>query len=171
MSYGSILSSSGQIQAQYLPTGGAPSHPYVENPMVANLDCGGFQLSDVGIYAPSSTVTYTQAGGLVTSPQGPVAQPLDAGLYYMTVNIKYPSVGALPADLYYDVRNQAGSIIVVQNIITAAQQTTLDANCSVSHIFQVPISYSAYINFDGIINGAINLGNTGALSMVLTKIF
>jgi hypothetical protein len=168
MSVSQILNANGVISNQYLPANPDP-HPYVENPMVENLDCGGFQLSNVGTYA--STLSFTQTGGPVGSPPAPVAQPLAPGLYYMTVNLKLFGAGATPADFYYDVRNQAGSVQMVQNIITADQQTTLGYNCSVSHIFQVPASYSAYINYTGTLSGALDLGASGAVSIVLTKIF
>ena len=43
------------ISSQYLPTGGAPTHPYVENPMVQPLDGGNQAISNVATITITST--------------------------------------------------------------------------------------------------------------------
>lgn len=57
MSYANILSSSGTIAPQYLPTGPAPAHPYVENPFQETVDGGNQNLLNIqNLSIGSSTV-------------------------------------------------------------------------------------------------------------------
>lgn len=44
------------ISSQYLPTGGAPTHPYVENPMVQPLDGGNQAISNVATLVVNSSI-------------------------------------------------------------------------------------------------------------------
>ena len=56
MSYANILSSSGTIAPQYLPTGPAPAHPYVENPFQDAVDGGNQLLTNLaGLSVGSAT--------------------------------------------------------------------------------------------------------------------
>jgi hypothetical protein len=67
MSVRNILTSGGVISNEYLPTGPAPAHPYVENPFQEDVDGGGYDLSGVGLLnITGALVAQSGAGARVT---------------------------------------------------------------------------------------------------------
>ena len=134
------------------------------------VDMSGFNFDNVGLYG--TALSYTQNGGAVTNPIGPVAQPLDSGVYYVTTKIFLSGAGISTGDLYFDIRNQSGSIELLQTVINASMMSpAIGYATTFNNIIQVPINFSAYINYDGTLGTSpLNLGTNGTLSITLTKI-
>ena len=64
MSNKEILDLNNQIYAQYLPTG--PSHPYVQNPMINNLDGDNYSINNLSTISVNSTTPPTGSETIVT---------------------------------------------------------------------------------------------------------